>query len=82
MLRGACILTIPMGYSLYIPIAKLTLWNEINKMITNDFHSELDLISSDELTNKIKTAKCSEMTIKLAKLQTHNLKTYNIHLKI
>lgn len=41
---------------------------EVNRIIFDDFHPKLDIVSQNELTNKIKTIKCSKVSIKLSEL--------------
>lgn len=74
LLHGTGILTVPIGYVLYIPIAVLMSLNKINEIISTDLCLQLDLISPNGLPNKIKTIKSLGMPIKLAKLQTLDFK--------
>lgn len=74
ILQGTGILTIPVNCIIYTPSTILLPVREVNKTIVTDFYPELNIIKLDNLADKIRKIKVSEIPLKLSKLQAPNFK--------
>lgn len=77
ILQGVGIITIPHDCVLYTTAAILSPTNEINHIIFTDFYPELNLISLQEISEKINKLTASKQSLKLSELKTPNLR--NLH---